>query len=70
MNSKWIKDLNVYIKKKVLDKPWESWNFRIEKAILTENQKAIKDWYIQLYKNNFLIEEKKNKTQIKIVNSQ
>ena len=30
-------------KKKVLDKPWESWNFRIEKAILTENQKAIKD---------------------------
>ena len=56
-------------KKKELDKPWESWNFRIGKAILTENQKAIKDWYIQLYKNNFLIEEKKNKTQIKILST-
>lgn len=44
MNSKWIKDLNVLKKKKKeLDKPWESWNFRIGKAILTENQKAIKD---------------------------
>lgn len=43
MNFKWIKDLNVLRKKKELDKPWESWNVRIGKAILPENQKAIKD---------------------------
>lgn len=67
MNSKWIKDLK---KRKELDKPWESWNPGIGKAILTENQKAIKTDIFNCIRT-FLIEEKeKQNTNYNTINSQ